>query len=293
MGKFAWVALIVAAVVYDRAADASEATCDQTPVRQIPTRPVSALSATQFVRDVADSSDDARENAIRAQLLEGNVPQFLRRLVPVDMHANAPGGARVVVCALPDYLAIGSDPDFVLVPMRLATALTVANDYGFVIPTPKIVDAIAAQASARLAPQPLPAGPAMRSTGYFKTHSDLIEDQRRTLGVSLGELTTGDKKDLVLTNRLWNKLSSVAIYGWHRLDGTPIQPLSTWHGQRYTDYSHGVRLIGAIAYVDGWPRRIVDLLQDPDWASVLTDEGVMAHVTELMDVLRSAPLARQ
>jgi len=292
MGKTAWTALLLVATVLGyRDAEASAGlpadACDQTPVSRIPARPAAAETATEFLHDIAADDDDLREAAIGAQILAGNVPQFLRRLVPVQMHANAPEGANVVVCALPDYLAIGSDPDFLRVPMRLATALTVADAYGFVIPTPKIVDAIAAQSSAHLAPQPLPAGPEMRSTAYYRAHNDLIEAQRLTLGVSLGALTTGDKKDLVITNRLRSKPSSVAIYGWHRLDGTPIQPLSTLHGERYADYSHGVRLIGSLAYVDGEPRSLVDLLEDPDWAPAFSDEGPMPRVTELMAELRA------
>jgi hypothetical protein len=289
MGKTVAISLLLVAMCFCHRAGASavlaDDACDQTPLSQIPTRAAAAVTATEFVHEIADVDDDARESEIRAQLLAGNMPQFLRRLVPVDMHAS--NGSNVVICALPDYLAIGSDPDFLLVPMRLATALTVANAYGFAIPTPKIVDAIASQASARLAPQPLPASAAMRSTSYYKAHNDLIEAQRRTLGVSLGALTTGDKKDLVITNRLWNKLSNVAIYGWHRLDGRPIQPLSTLHGERYADYSHGVRLIGAVAYVDGRPRSLVDLLQDPVWSPALSSEGAMPRVDELMEVLRT------
>jgi hypothetical protein len=292
MGKTAWTAFVlVATVLGHRAVEASARfaadVCDQTPASRIPARAAGAETATEFVHDIAAVDGDAREAAIGAQILAGNVPQFLRRLVPVEMRANVPGGVHVVVCALPDYLAIGSDPDFLRVPMRLATALTIADAYGFVLPTAKIVDAIAAQASAHLAPQPLPAGPEMRSTAYYLEHNDLIEAQRLTLGVSLGALTTGDKKDLVITNRLWSKPSSVAIYGWHRLDGTPIQPLSTLHGERYADYSHGVRLIGSLAYVDDEPRSLVDLLQDPDWAPALSDEGPMARVTELMAALRA------
>ena len=290
MGKSAWITLFVAATAFGASAAATAATmatCDPQALRQIPARPPSAATASQFVRTIAVADDDARESAIRAELLEGNVPQFLRRLVPVDMPANGPNGEDVVVCAMPDYLAVGSDPDFLRLPMRLATALSVATQFGFVLPTRKIVDAIAAQAPAHLAPQPLPAGPAMRSTDYYRTHNDLIEAQRHTLGVELGELVDGDKKDLVITNRLWAKLENVAIYGWHRLDGTPIQPLSTLHGERYADYSHGVRLVGAMAYVDGRPRAIVDLLEDPAWAATLSDEGPMPRIGELMDVLRA------
>ena len=292
MGKTACATLLLIATALPRYADANTVSaaanaCDQGPIERIPVRPSGAATASQFVDDIADADTDARESAIRAQLLAGNIPQFLRRLVPVQMRASAGEDTDVVVCALPDYLAIGSDSDFLLVPMRLATALTIAAAYGFMLPTSKIVDAIAAQASAHLMPQPLPAGPEMRSTAYYRTHNDLIEAQRVTLGVSLGALTTGDKKDLVVTNRLWSKPSSVAIYGWHRTDGSPIQPLSTLHGERYADYSHGVRLIGAVAYVDGEPRPLVDLLENPDWAPVLSDEGPIPRVTELIAALRA------
>jgi len=289
MGRSVWTALVFATafgVWTDACVGAMSGPCDPQALEHIPVRPPDATTASQFLQTIAVADDDARESAIRAELVEGNVPQFLRRLVPVAM-TDGPSGEHVVVCALPDYLAVGSDPDFLRLPMRLATALTVAADFGFVLPTRKIVDAIAAQAPAHLAPQPLPAGPTMRSTAYYRRHNELIEGQRRALGVELGELTCGDKKDIVLTNRLWTKPSNVAIYGWHRLDGTPIQPLSTLHGERYADYSHGVRLIGATAYVDGRPRSIVDLLEDPGWAGVLSDEGVMPRLDELMGALRA------
>ena len=50
-------------------------------------------------------------------------------------------------------------------------------------------------------------------------------------------LTAGPRKDLVLTSRLWLDPGKVAIYGWHRARGAPIQPLSTVHGAGYADYS--------------------------------------------------------
>ena len=66
-----------------------------------------------------------------------------------------------MVCVTPDYLAIGSDDDYFLVPMRLETALAIARRFGFVLPTPKIVDAVYAQSQVQLRPQPLPASDAM------------------------------------------------------------------------------------------------------------------------------------
>lgn len=225
-----------------------------------------------------------REGAIRAELLAGNIPGFLRRLVPVSLSGRIEGGrtVRITLCVSPDYLAIGSDDDFLLVPLRLGTALEFARRFGFVLPTTKVVDAIFEQARVRLRPEPLPASDEMRSTEYYWRHNEIVREQRLSLGAPLGALTAGDKKDLVLTERLVEKPDRVAIYGWHERVDEPIQPLSTVHGARYADYSHGVRLVSAVALVDGTRRRIVELLQDPALARVLSDEGSSRGLAELM-----------
>ena len=54
------------------------------------------------------------------------------------------------------------------------------------------------------------------------------------------------------------------------------------HGARYADYSHGVRLVSVVAYVDGRPRSLIDALQDPRLAPALSDEGPIARAAELM-----------
>ena len=116
----------------------------------------------------------------------------------------------------------------------------------------------------------------MRSTDYVVHHSELISQQRDALGASLGELTAGDKKDLVLTNRLWQFPGRVAIYGWHRDVHDPIQPLSTVHGAFYADYSHGIRLVSDVILVNGQRRSIYDVLRDPSLAGILSSEGPIA-----------------
>src|SRR5262249_38225116 len=97
--------------------------------------------------------------------------------------------------------------------------------------------------------------------------------------------TAGDKKDLVLTNRLWTHPLRVAIYGWHRKDGSPIQPLSTVHGFRYADYSHGVRLVSDTVYVDGRSESLLRVLQDPMLASVVSSEGKIHNASALLKIL--------
>jgi hypothetical protein len=268
-------------------APAQRGPCDDSLAQRIPARAENALGGREFAEQIRGLSDDERESQIRRELRLGNIPTFLRRLVPIQLQSPASNGTRVdiTICAAPDYLAIGSDDDFLLMPMRLGTALSAAVQYGFTLPTRRLVDAIYAQASAHFAPQPLPAGDEMRSTEYSLRHNELIAAQRLALGAPLGSLIAGDKKDLVLTNRLRSNLDRVAIYGWHVADGKPIQPLSTVHGWRYADYSHGARLISTQAFVDGKPRSIFEIMQDSSLASALSDEGIVSDALDLIVTL--------
>jgi hypothetical protein len=117
----------------------------------------------------------------------------------------------------------------------------------------------------------------------------MIEDQAHALGVRLGELVSGDKKDVVMTNRLAFKAGRIAIYGWHRGPGQPIQPLSTVHGANYADYSHGIRLISALALIDGKVRSIYDILRDPSLAKILSDEGPIPRNWESLSLHQDSP----
>src|SRR3974390_3674529 len=101
----------------------------------------------------------------------------------------------------------------------------------------------------------------------------MIENEERGEGIPLGALVSGDKKDVVMSHRLTMNLGRIAIYGWHRGPGQPIQPLSTVHGANYADYSHGIRLISEWALVNGKLQSIRQLLQDPATAKVFSDEG--------------------
>jgi hypothetical protein len=276
------------------AADSDSVFCPKALARGIPSRPPETLTGSQFVRQTAAMSEVEREAVIGAELLAGDVPRFLRRLKPVTLEGQTADGriARVTICVTPDYLALGSDEDFLHLPMGRQTAFLVAESFGFLLPTPKMVDAIYEQAEVRLQPQPLPPGPQMRSTAYYWRHDSQIRAQRLALGAALGVLVAGDKKDLVITNRLLLNPGRVAIYGWHRGDGDPIQPLSTVHGARYADYSHGVRLVSAVAYVDGRARAISEVLKDPQLAPVVSDEGPIAIPALVLMEARSNILAR-
>lgn len=255
-----------------------------TLTKGIPLGPPRALTGSQFAASVAKMDPRQREQAILHEIISGNLPGFLRNLIPVKLSYQAPHGKTVTatIFAMPEYLAIGTDKDFLRIPMNLYTAAAAARKLGFVLPTKKIVDAIYAQAAVHFSPEPMAAGPQMRSTEYYVTHNQKVEAQARILGVTPGELVSGDKKDVVVTNRLERNPGRIAIYGWHRLNGAPIQPLSTVHGACYADYSHGIRLVSETVLVDGQARSVYDVLQDPALAGVLSDEGPIPNLRNVL-----------
>lgn len=208
-------------------------------------RKADAVGGEALVRSLAGMTVAEREARLVEEILAGNVPEFLRRFKAVDI-----GGRTVWVS--PDYLAVGSDADWVRVGLTRGGAEKVAAGLGCVLPTVEVVDAVWAAAEVRVEPIPLaprgekselPEGQrvdARESVEALLVHQKLVEGARKG---ELGRLVAGAKKDVVVSERLADKPGRVAIYGWHRLDGKVIQPLSTVHGAGYVDYSHGVRLV--------------------------------------------------
>jgi hypothetical protein len=252
-------------------------------VASIPPRAALAPTGSQLVARLSSVSRAQRSREFVEQILRGNIPDALRRLRPVETTAPGPAGAPVhaVVWVMPDYLAVGSDEDFVRVPLGLEAALTVAKRFGFTLPTRKIVNTIHLQAQAKLDPMPMPAGDAMTSVAYLWAHNQTVSGQQR--GLPPGTLVSGTKKDVVITPRLAWFPGRVAIYGWLRPDGEAIQPLSTVHGARYADYSHGIRLVSDTIFVDGEPRSVFDVLEDPARVGLLSDEGVDPNARRLLE----------
>jgi hypothetical protein len=275
--------LLAASALFAQGAIAADSALDAFPVftltRLIPAAPHRILTGSQFVELISRMDPRQRERAILKEILNGNVPSFLRNLVPVKLSFEK---LTATIFVMPEYLAIGSDSDFLRIPMNLQTAAEIAARTGFILPTRKIVDAIYAQSAFHYAPEPMTPGPQMRSTEYYRIHNQKIEEQARSLGIPEGALVSGHKKDVVVTNLLAKNPGRIAIYGWHRLTGAPIQPLSTVHGTCYADYSHGIRLVSQTAMVNGQPRSIYDLLKDPVFSKVISDEGSIPNLREVL-----------
>ncbi len=242
-------------------------------VPAIPRRRADAPTGSDFVATWSAASAAEREAAILSELLSGNVPSFQRRYSEVKVHAADAAGVEheIVVRVLPDYLSLGTDEDFLRIPMTPATAQCVADAYGCLLPTRKVVDAIYSLAELKIAPHPLTEDREALST--FLQHQQIIESQLQDSDIPHGRLTAGSKKDIVVSNELSRRPGHVAIYGWHQPDNQPIQPLTTVHVAEYVDYSHGVRLVDQYVHVDSKPMRVEEVLKDETLHVLLSDEG--------------------
>ncbi len=248
-------------------------TCGSQLTRAMPRRKGNAASGTQFFSGLTGVGGSDRDALVINELARGNMPDFLHHLVPVTFRGPDARGAQaeITICVTPDYLALGSDGDFVRTPLGLPSAALIAGRFDMTLPTPRMVDAIYAQADVRLKPQPMQAGPQMTSTSYLMQHNASVQAQ---LAGRHG-LVAGQKKDVVMASRMANHPGRVAIYGWHRSGGHPIQPVSTVHQASYADYSHGIRLVSKTAYLNGKPVSLDDLLASGRYAWLINNDGPM------------------
>jgi len=239
------------------------------PAPGIPPRPADAPGGRAVLESVAHASREAREQVLVQAVLEGNIPDFLRTWSPVESEWTDAAGKKHIAKydVMPDYLAVGNDEDFVRIPISPQSAQTIADAFGASLPTTKMVEDITRAATVRLEPKPLTED--RESIAAFLKHNALIEEQR----AGKPGLIAGIKKDVVLTNRLNEKANRVAIYGWHHLDGKPIQPLTIVHVNWYVDYSHGIRLVRPAMTVDDKPRDLKFLLHDAKLSPLISDEG--------------------
>ena len=258
-GLVAWTTLVAATA------------CASVPRLDLPPRPADAPTGSEFAATIEGLELDERDDRIVAEVLRGNVPDRLRTLSRVRVEED---GIVVDLWVTPEYLAVGSDADYLLTPMTPQAAQAVADRLGMSLPTPRMVDEIWRAAAVKLTPSPIPPSPEMTTVPVFERHSDSVRAQRAAGGGARSALTAGHKKDVVVTARLAADPGRVAIYGWHQPDGEPIQPLYLGHADRWVDYSHGIRLVSRAVRVAGEAADLAAVLRDPRYARLLSGEGV-------------------
>jgi hypothetical protein len=236
----------------------------------------SARSGSQLAKDLDSLSGEDRERQIEAEIRSGNVPDHWKRFVPIRLTSNiASQEQTLVIFVSPDYLSLGSDQDFLRIPLSPHVAQNVADHLECLLPTRRMVDQIYAAAEVVLKPQPMAPTDEMIRVSYFARHNQEIQNHlnERYPNRSRGQLLAGHKKDVVLTPRLVESRRRVAIYGWHEAKDRPIQPLYLGHAETWVDYSHGIRLVARRGFLNGIPCDLRDVLADEKLCELLSDEG--------------------
>jgi len=241
-------------------------------VPQFPERPDGAMTGSEFANHIMTMGPfQAREDAICNEILSGNIPDFMRYFLPISVSI---GANTIKYLVSPDLLSVGSNSDYIRVPLNPLTAQKIAATCGCTLPTSKIARQIWTAAEIKLAPNPNgpPYDTYMQSVDAFVKSNTKINNA--LVGQPLGKLVSGHKKDIVICKQLLNDPSRVAIYGWFQLNGVPIQGLNPRdHGKGYKDYSHGVRLVSRHVLINGAPYDLFDVLNNSSLCSLISDDS--------------------
>lgn len=197
---------------------------------------------------------------------------------PIVLHG---GSHSLTVRVMSDALMLSG----IRIAVRPPTLQAIADHLGAVLLTPKLCDAIWAQADIKIPPSP---GAPHATDEAIAAHSARVS---RLVAKRHGLVSTAGK-DWVLTNRLVGRRDKAANYGWHapgkywlgiRLHPSEtlpgigvIQPLATVHGVGHVDYSQTVRLASNRCVLDGQEIDLRDVLSSPTLAHLASHEGRLA-----------------
>jgi hypothetical protein len=236
-----------------------------------------------------------RQIALVDELMHGNIPLNQLQMQIIILNGTILNRkVKVELSVTEDYLRLGDQGQSMVVPLTAYAAQFLASRWGFLLPTTKIVDEVWKQSGIRLTPSPTDwykyNGEMQKASNYL-IYETRIDDQIKDAELNgFSGLISGHRKDVVVTNRLDSRPLQVAIYGWHRTNGAPIQSMSLVHDYQYEDYSHGIRMVSQEAWVidvqtgNRVKYFLADLLKDKNFQNILgetlTDERAARRCPE-------------
>lgn len=261
----------------------------ETEGENLPERPSDALTGSQFIQQMeklgnmnSKTNQAKMEKLIEAEIAKGNLPSFCRPENMKTLAIEGKDGTRVEFKAALDYLAIGSDQDYVRIPITPVLAQTLSEKYGWGMPTRPMAHAIHDLADIKLTGVGLVNDEEdqlhMQGNAFIQRHNREINKQLGAEGLqrlkSGKALVAGHKKDVIISRYVIDHPNGAMDYSGLYIDGkNPIQdnPAHEWS---YRDYSHGFRPIAGnvvIAYPDGRTetRKYYDAIKDEKIAKIL------------------------
>lgn len=189
----------------------------------------------------------------------------------------SPAGRRVEVMVMDDAAKLSGYR--VMATARLAQQ--VADELGWMLPTPKVCDLVAEQAVVKIPPQPRPIS--MTEAAARKHSADVDAAYKSSRG-----LMDNAGKWWVVCNALATRPDRAANYGWF-VDADPwrgirshaavwskrrvIQPLGLAHNAAHYDYSQTLRLMRRTMWVDGVEVDAAEVFGDEDLAQAVNHDG--------------------
>jgi len=244
--------------------------CQTTKKIEVPQR-TSSHTGEDFYHQAFGMKWKERDSFAVKEIFEGNIPSFLTKFEKIKISITDSITGKIFHAEYfvsPDYLSIGTDDNWARINITPLAAQKIADSFNCFLPTRKMVDDIYKAAKIKLEPVPLYAF--RDSTPTMWHHHLIIEGQRkRRKG-----LIAGIQKDVVISGNVSRdpKPDRVAIYGWHKLDGIPIQPLYTGHIYWWVDYSQGIRLVYRKIKIGKKWMDYIDVLNDTVLKKLLCDE---------------------
>lgn len=133
-----------------------------------------------------------------------------------------------------------------LAPVARVDVIEACDAWECDLPSRDLVDAIWRAAAIRVNPwkltRPNTVGQGQTWAAYVDQRARieaLVRSEAYARGIAPeGALVAGTHKDMALVRE-----GRIDLYGWHQLDGDPIEHGATSHDERYVDYSQGLRLV--------------------------------------------------
>jgi hypothetical protein len=196
--------------------------------------------------------------------------RYFEANVDAPTWVDVPLGNGVVIRVSNDYMQAQG----IRVPLWPSTAQRVADRFGAMLPTKKLVDTIWRAATVKVEPRPMNYRPlAGDDVRVIAQHEAIVDGQ---VAGRTG-LIDGPLKNYIVGRALTTPaaVGKQYLYGWHRLNGEPIQPVFGGHSARFSDYAAGTRLISKTAYLNGQPVALESLFASPQYAPMINESGVL------------------
>ena len=245
--------------------------CTSTKKIEIPTPAGKRMTGNEFYHQAFAMKWKERDSFAVKEVLSGNIPSFLKNFEKIKVSIVDSASGKTIngeYFVSPDYLSIGTNDDWARINITPLAAQKIADSFNCFLPTRKMVDDI--YKAARIKLEPVPMYAFRDSTPTMWHHHLIIEGQRK----DRKGLIAGIQKDVVISGKISRdtRPDRVAIYGWHKLDGNPIQPLYTGHVFWWVDYSQAIRLVYRKIKVEKNWMDYTEVLSDPTLKRLLCDE---------------------